>query len=119
MKESSKRWARQEHYCKTSYSRLYQDSREEMHVQVTKAIRRITNSHAAQWRRLHTITVNGEPALSDRQASRYHGRYWADSGHRRAGPEMTLLTDTVAKVESCRATNFSRNYETGSNRRFV
>jgi hypothetical protein len=27
--------------------------------------------------------------------------------------------DTVAKVKSCRATDFSRNYETGSNCRFV
>ena len=30
-----------------------------------------------------------------------------------------LLADTVAKVESCRSTNFSRKYETGINRRFV
>src|SRR5215204_748790 len=30
-----------------------------------------------------------------------------------------LLADIVAKVESCRATNFSRKHETESNRRFV
>jgi hypothetical protein len=32
---------------------------------------------------------------------------------------LPLMADTVAKVESCRAPDFSRNYETGSNRRFV
>jgi hypothetical protein len=30
-----------------------------------------------------------------------------------------LWADTVAKVESCRATIFSRNYQAGSDRRFV
>jgi len=30
-----------------------------------------------------------------------------------------VLADFVAKVENCRATDFSRNYEAGGNRRFV
>src|SRR5262249_260273 len=34
-------------------------------------------------------------------------------------PDRLRRADSVAKVESCRAANFSRKPETGSNRRFV
>jgi hypothetical protein len=37
-------------------------------------------------------------ALSDRRASRYHGRYRGKSGHETRAAKTSLLTDAVGKV---------------------
>jgi hypothetical protein len=46
-------------------------------------------------------------------------RYGSSTAALVSGARGSYGSDTVAKVESCRATDFSRNYETGTNRRFV
>jgi hypothetical protein len=60
--------------------------------------------------------------LKTRQGARAHRPRHANRTGRRSNRiswRFPLLADCVAKIESCRATNFSREHEPRSNRRFV